>query len=258
MSNEQSYFVRTGPETFLATKHVSGAWKLEEQHIAAALGLMAHLVETDRDRRRGGDVRLARVSYDILGVVPVEEVGVSVRLLRPGRTIELVEARMSHGGRDIVLLRAWLMAPGDTEAIAGTALEAIPGPDEMEPWSPSDFWGGGFIASIELRRRLIEPGRGIFWARTDLPLIDERFSRTAGALGLVDIANGMSVRADPREVAFPNIDLTAHLFREPDEGWLGFDTRVSFGPGGRGLTSTVLHDATGPFGTVNQILTVRP
>ena len=71
----------------------------------------------------------------------------------------------------------------------------------------------------------------------------------------------MTVRADPRAVAFPNLDLTAHLLRPPvldAGGWLGYDTTVSFGPAGHGLTSTVLHDAVGPLGTVAQILTVRP
>jgi hypothetical protein len=33
---------------------------------------------------------------------------------------------------------------------------------------------------------------------------------------------------------------------------------VSFGPTGQGLTSSVLHDAEGPFGTMAQVLTVRP
>jgi hypothetical protein len=75
---------------------------------------------------------------------------------------------------------------------------------------------------------------------------------------LFDIANGMAVRADPTSVHYPNIDLTAHLTRPPAGEWLGFDTRVTFGPGGLGLTSSVIHDEAGPLGTVAQSLTVRP
>lgn len=55
-----------------------------------------------------------------------------------------------------------------------------------------------------------------------------------------------------------NIDLTAHLFTQPRGDWLGFDTTVSFGPHGVGLTSSVSHDLGGPIGTVAQVLTVRP
>jgi hypothetical protein len=68
----------------------------------------------------------------------------------------------------------------------------------------------------------------------------------------------MTVRVDPKDVAFPNIDLTAHLFAVPEGDWLGFDTTVSFGPSGVGLTSSTLHDHRGPIGTLTQILTLRP
>ena len=63
---------------------------------------------------------------------------------------------------------------------------------------------------------------------------------------------------DPREVAFPNLDLTAHVFAEPVGEWIGFDTTVSIGPGGIGLTHSIIHDETGPVGVLCQILTVRP
>ncbi len=39
---------------------------------------------------------------------------------------------------------------------------------------------------------------------------------------------------------------------------LGYDTRVTFGAKGRGLTHTILHDEEGPIGAVTQSLTVRP
>lgn len=254
-----AYFERTGPTSFRATEHVGGAWTLHEQHIAPALGLLAHVIEVDRDARRSDGLVVARLSYDILGTLPIDEVDTTVTVLRPGRTIELVEARLSHGARDAVLVRAWLMQPRDTRAVAGTALPAIPLPREMPAWDASTVWPGGFIASAEVRRLQAGPGRAMFWVRTALPLVaGEDTSALARAVGLFDIANGMAVRADPREVAFPNVDLTAHLFDQPQGAWVGFDTTVSFSPEGIGLTSSVLHDERGPVGTLAQVLTVRP
>src|SRR3546814_4227175 len=61
---------------------------------------------------------LARLSYDILGTIAVGEFEVSVSVLRPGRTIELVEAVLSADGRAVVTLRAWLMQSTDTGALA--------------------------------------------------------------------------------------------------------------------------------------------
>jgi hypothetical protein len=253
------YFERTGKTTYRPTGHVSGAWTIDEQHIAPALGLMTHVAEVDHRRRRGDDALVvSRLSFDILGVLPMDEVEVDVRPLRPGRTIELVEAVLSHAGRPAVLLRAWLLAGRDTTVVAGSGLPALPPPDSMPAWDPTEVWPGGFIASAQVRRDQAAPGRAHFWVRTDVPLLDEPTSPLASAAGLFDIANGMTVRAEPREVAFPNVDLTAHLVRTPRPGWLGFDTTVSFGIDGRGLTSSVIHDDQGPVGTLAQSLTVRP
>ena len=254
-----AYFERLGERRFRATEHTGGAWDLDTQHIAPALGLLAHVVETGRDVRRQDGLVITRLSYDILGTVPVEEFDVDVHLLRAGRTIELVEAVLIHAGRPAVLLRAWLMAPRDTSAVAGTPHDRIPEPDETEPWDPTSVWPGGFIRSAEVRRHQREPGRASYWVRTDVALVaGEEVSPLSRAAGLLDIANGMTVRAAPEDVLFPNIDLTAHFFEQPRGEWLGFDTTVSFGAGGVGLTTTVLHDERGPIGTSSQSLTVRP
>jgi hypothetical protein len=129
----------------------------------------------------------------------------------------------------------------------------------MAPFEPSTVWPGGFIASVDARRIQAHPGRAEFWVRTDVALIaDEPSSDLARATGLLDIANGMTVAASPQAVAFPNIDLTTHWFREPRGEWVGFDTTVSFGPTGLGLTTSVVHDLDGPVGVCSQCLTVRP
>ncbi|ACQ80034.1 conserved hypothetical protein [Beutenbergia cavernae DSM 12333] len=252
------YFHRVDETSFRPTDHVSGAWNTREQHIAPALGLLAHLVEVDRDARGRHDLAVTRLSYDIWGTIPLDVVHTAVRVLRPGRSVELVEAELSHGQRRGLTLRAWLTQAGDTATLAATDLPALPGPDTMDPWDPATVWPGGFIRSVEVRRVALGPGRAGFWVRTDVPLLDgEPVSPLARAAGLIDGSNGLTVRADPREVAFPNVDLTAHAFRAPDDGWLGFDTAVSFGPTGAGLTSSVLHDAGGPWGTSAQSLLVR-
>jgi hypothetical protein len=253
-----AYFERTGRSTFTATDHVGGAWNTEEQHIAPALGLLTHLVETHRDVRRDDVLVVGRLSFDILGTLSVGPVRTTTRVLRPGRTIELVEATLEQDGRVAVILRAWLMHPGPTSHVRGSSLPRIAPPEEMPAWDASTVWPGGFIETAEVRREQLEPGRAAFWVRTQVPLVrDEAVSPLARAAGLFDIANGMTVRVSPTEVAFPNLDLTAHLFEQPEGEWVGFDTTVSFGSDGVGLTSSVLHDRRGPFGTVAQVLTLR-
>ncbi|WGX95420.1 thioesterase family protein [Nocardioides sp. L-11A] len=254
-----AYWHRTAPHTFAPTEHVGGAWDRATQHIAPALGVLAHEVERHRDARRSDGLVVSRLSYDILGTVPIEPIDVAVEVLRPGRTIELVQATASYAGRAVVLLRAWLAEPYDTAPLAGTDLPSIPAADEMEPWDMAGLWPGGFIASIEVRRKELGPGRSMVWVRTPHALVaDEPVSRLAAVAGLVDVTNGIAVRTDPTQVAFPNLDLTAHFLHTPAEGWLGLDTTQSYGPGGIGVTSSKMHDESGPLGTIAQTLTVRP
>lgn len=254
-----AYFERIDDRTFRPTEHATGAWNPDEQHICPALGLMVHCVEFQQSARRPDDLQLGRLSYDIYGTVPVAAFTIDVEVLRPGRTIELVRATLTHEGRTIVDLRAWYLRRADSSAVAGHFFDPLPSRDEMPPFDLSGVWPGGLIASAEMRSVDREPGRARSWIRPRVPLLaGEEISPVAAASGLLDIANGIAVRAEPGDVMFANIDLSAHFFRQPATSWLGFDTGVAFGPDGVGETHTVLHDETGPVGTIAQCLTVRP
>lgn len=82
-----AYFTRIDDSRFEATAFVSGAWDPADQHIAPAMGMLAHVVELDRDARRTDGLVLARLSCDIYGTIPVDVVDTEVRVLRAGRTI---------------------------------------------------------------------------------------------------------------------------------------------------------------------------
>ncbi|MGN6751017.1 MAG: thioesterase family protein [Intrasporangium sp.] len=243
-------------DRYAPTIHVQGAWRPDEQHMAPVGGLIAHAIETHEPRP---ELQLARISYDILGIMPARPSTIAVRTLRPGRTIELVEATMSVDDRPVVRARAWRLATGDSSGAAGLELEPMPGPDAFPRWNGMEIWGGGYIRSLEVRADPAgRPGRARVWMRSPNKLVQgEVVSPTAAFLAFADTANGIAVRVPPGEWAFPNVDLTVHLLREPVPGWVGLDTRVSLGENGIGLTSSVLHDVNGPVGTVEQILTVR-
>ncbi len=254
-----SYFVRESATRFRPTVHVGGGWDPNEQHIAPSIGLLAHVIEADFASRRNDDLRLGRLSVDILGVMPMESIDVSVKVLRPGRTIELVEARMSQSGRDAVVARAWLTARYDTTGVQGSAFPSLPAPGTMDRFNMSEVWPGGFVRSAQIWRNAIEVGRVQFWLRSDVKLLaGESVSPSAHLLRLIDVANGVASRKAHTEVAFPNLDLTVSLFRAPLGELTGLDTTASFGPDGAGLTHSVIHDEVGPVGVYTQFLTVRP
>ena len=259
MADATAYFQRLDATRFQATPAVGGAWNTAEQHVAPALGLLAHVLDRDHASRRSTELSLARIGYDILGVLPIDTVEISIRVARPGRTIELIEATLSHDDRPAVVARAWYVQSTDTERIAGTYLSPLPAPGSLAPWSASEIWPGRFVTTVDIRRHEISPGRAQAWMRPQLPLLDsEPVSGTGRLLSIVAICNGLTPRLHPATYSFPNVDTTVHLFRPPQTEWLGFDTTVSFGPGGTGLTHTALHDEHGPLGTAQQTLTLRP
>jgi hypothetical protein len=252
-----AYFVRIDDHCFRATERTSGAWSESEQHIAPMTGLLVHEIE----RAVGDDGKvLARLVLDIHGVVEVDEFEMHVEVARPGRSIALVEARATRAGRTVATARAWRLSPADTRQVAGGTTTSIPGPDELPAWDMTSVWPGGYIASLDVRRAPdAAPGRAVAWVRSPVDLVaGEPAGDLARWVGLLDTANGLSVRESPREWLFPNVDLTLHLHRQPRGRWVGFDTSVTFGPGGLGLTETVLHDEDGPVGRLAQVLTLRP
>jgi len=255
-----SYFEATDDHRYKPTAHAGGAWDRDEQHFSPLGGLVVHALDRHRATGTNTGLVLSRISYDILGRLALDECEIEVENLRPGRTIELLEAVVRIAGRPVVRARAWYLAALDTTAVAGGPDDRLAPPESLAPWTMSDLWPGGYIASVDVRPVTPpQPGRTTAWISTPLDLVaGVTASPLASYLALVDTANGIAVRQPPTAWMFPNVDLTIHLHRQPRGGWTGLDTTVAFGPTGQGLTSTVLHDIDGPVGHAQQILTVRP
>ncbi|MFE9818931.1 thioesterase family protein [Streptomyces sp. NBC_00236] len=255
-----SYYERIDAHSFKPTAHASGAWSTDEVHFSPLGGLITHAIDRHLADRPGEPLLLSRISFDILGRLALDTCEIRVETIRPGRTIELVEAVALIGDRPVVRARAWCLASGDTGAVAGGEADRLTPPEALAPWPMADLWPGGYIASLDVRPLAPpRPGRTAAWISTPLDLVaGEPAGPLASYVALVDTANGIAVREQPTAWMFPNVDLTIHLHRRPGGDWTGLDTTVVFGPTGQGITSTVLHDIHGPVGRAEQILTVRP
>ena len=255
-----SYFERLGAHRFQPTSHAGGAWQDDEQHFSPLGGLLVHALERVRASEQRPGLLISRVSFDILGRIALDEFEIHVETPRPGRTIELMEATAVIGGRPAVRARAWLLSSQDTSAVAGGEPDPLPSPESLPPWEMSSLWPGGYIASLDTRVvGTREPGRNTAWVSSPVDLVaGETASPLASYVARVDTANGIAVRQDPTRWMFPTVDLTIHFHRQPEGEWTGLDTSVTFGSTGQGLTSTELHDISGPVGRAEQILTVRP
>ena len=237
--------------------HAQGAWNPHEQHMAPATGIICAELEQFQLRN---DMRIGRVSLDIFGLIAFGEFSITTRMIRAGKTIELIESEMQENGKTCIVARAWKMMTQDTKAIEGLEDQRVEHPENLAIWEGMKHWPGGFIQSIETRSNAAHrAGKGVVWLTTPLAMIENRQSTDfVGLMGLVDTANGIVPRQKPTDGwAFPNLDLQIHLHRLPQGKWLGIDAIQQFGTDGIGMTSSVLHDVHGPFGRSEQILTLR-
>ncbi|MEE1621082.1 thioesterase family protein [Zafaria sp. Z1313] len=253
------FYEPLGSGRYRSTVHAQGAWNPHEQHMAPATGVLAHELELFEPRP---DMRMARVSLDIHGIIHGGEFEVRTRMIRPGRTIELIEAEMLCQGRTSIVARAWRLKTLDSAPVAAVEDSSVAHPERLPAWDGMSPWPGGYISQLDFR---VEPGhrpgKGVVWLRTPHPMVaGVETTPLVRLLGLVDTANGVAPRVEPGPASwmFPNVDLQVHMHRAPVGEWLGLQAQQSYGSDGIGLTSSVLHDVEGPFGRSEQILTVRP
>lgn len=235
--------------------HAQGAWNEHEQHMAAATGVLCYELENFHPRNH---MRIGRISLDILGIIHAGEFSIHTQIIRAGKTIELIESTMTTQDKVSIIARAWRMQQSDTQPIGGISDQ--PRQPSKKSWSMSELWQGGFINSIKTYSDDRQAGSGTVWISTEHEMIEgQPTSDFVRLMGLVDAANGIVPRINQKQLEwiFPNLDLQIHLYRQPTGKILGLQTVQQIGNDGIGLTSSILHDETGPFGRSEQILTVR-
>lgn len=254
-----AYFQALGEDRYLPTLHAGGAWRDDELHLAPVAGLVIHHLERWRETHLDDSMMFSRITFEVLGQIGRQEISMSTEILRPGRTIELLETTVTIGGRVTIRARAWLLQRSDTAEVAGNAFSQMPSLDECAEVSTLLEWPGGFIRTMTAHQAPgHHPGRARVWVTSEYDLVaGEPPHVLAEYSKLLDTANGIAVRANPTEWMFPNVDLTLHFFARPTGRHVGLDTRVAFGGEGVGLTSSVMHDLNGPVGTVEQSTTLR-
>lgn len=253
-----AFFLPLGDDRWASTVHTTGPWDARFQHGGPPAALLARAVERCAPR---DDVLVARMTVEILGPVPVGEVEVRARMLRPGRSVELVEAVLSANGRDAARAAAWRIKRTDQEGVASRDPQPPVLPDHQRE-IPAGGWVDGYLSAVEWRfhsGQFEVPGPATVWTRLKHPLVpDEEPTPLQRVLAVADSGNGLSSELDLTAWHFINPELTVHLHREAVGEWVCVDARTAISPGGLGLATTRLSDRTGPLGVGAQSLLVAP
>jgi hypothetical protein len=197
---------------------------------------------------------------EILGAVPVGELEVRARVSRPGRSVELVEAALSAGNRDVARAAAWRVLRTD-RSVPSRVPAPPPLPDDATTVL-AEGWVDGYLSAVEWRftqGRFGATGPATAWTRLRHPLVaDEPDSPLTRVLSVADSGNGLSSELDVATWHFINPELTVHLHREAVGEWVCVAATTAISPGGAGLATTVLSDLDGPLGVGAQSLLVAP
>jgi hypothetical protein len=249
---------------FAATELTRGPWDPEAQHAGPPSALLAREIERCQPR---AEMQVTRITLEILRPVPLARLECSARVVRPGRSVELVEAELrdADGGRELMRARAWRIRTADvglpeiTQRGFGSS-----GPDEGEdrPFPVPMADAKGYWSAMDYRfvsGAFKEPGPALVWLRMRVALVEgEEPSPLVRVMAAADSGNGVSAALDWREWMFINTDLTVHLHRMPEGEWVGLDSETVLEPGGIGMSDTLLGDERGAVGRALQSLLVGP
>ena len=253
-----AFYLPLGDGRFRSTRHTTGPWDAGSQHGGPPSALLGRAVEQCAPR---DDMAVARVTVELLGAVPVDEVEVRVRVTRPGRSVELVEAVLAGGGRDVARASAWRIRRTEGAAVPSRA-PAVPALPEPSVDRPVDGWVEGYLQAIEWRfsvGHFTEGGPSTVWGRMREELVeDEQPSPLQRVLVVADSGNGVSSELDLTRWHFINPELTVHLHRTAVGEWICLDAATTISDGGVGLATSVLSDAIGPVAVGAQSLLVAP
>jgi hypothetical protein len=266
--DEQPAGAASTDSRFRSTEHTTGPWGPGLQHAGPPSALLTRAV-----RRLGGlppDPLPARLSFDILAPVPVTDLVVTARTIRPGRRVALAEAAVAAADapeRPVMVLRAWLVRQVDPgEPMTGlphTPTSSAPEhPRGAAPAARPAGWQPGYLDVIDwhwTEGSFEQPGPAAVWTRLRAAVVEgEEPDPIERLVAVADSASGISAVASPSQLLFVNTDLTLHLTRMPtgEEIWIRAATTLS--SLGVGRTVGELGDAAGAVASSAQCLFVEP
>ena len=231
-----------------------GPWDPKLQHGAAPSSLICWAVE-----RMPSPVpmRVTRLTVDLMRPVPVAPLTVETEVLREGRKIQLVAARLLADGKEVVRSTALRVRSEPRELPSA----AFCPPHDLRPpefghqprsaMSATPFLRGIDMSTV--RGAFQQAGPAAVWYRAHLPIVEgSEISPLMRAAIAADFCNGTSAVLDFAHWTFINGDLTLSLAREPVGDWILLDAETWAGPDSIGIAAARLADRDGYFGRAVQ------
>lgn len=260
-------FLREG-DFYLPTELSGGPWNPEHLHGGPPTGLLAHGFEAAVGMP---DMRLARLTIDLLRPVPRAPLRLSISTVRAGRRLQLLAGSLLAGDVEVSRATALFLAQQEVEVpeFARFACETLPSRDGLPITTLSE--ATSYMGKKNLLQGLHTTalacridgmrgrGEGRAWMRLPVPVVaGEPVSTTVQAATLCDFGNGVGQLRINDDIGCINTDISLSLHRVPRGEWLGLDAVGKMQPNGGGLVETTLYDDDGPVGCVVQATLAMP
>jgi hypothetical protein len=245
-------------DRYLSTELTRGPWDPDAQHAGPPAALLAREVERLDDAE---EFQIGRITFEIMRAIPIAALTARAEIVRPGRSVQLVEASLADADGEVMRARAWRIRTGSVELPDLPRAGPPPGP---ETGAPTDFPPTGqevgyhtAMDSSFIEGAFTDPGPATVWMRMRQPLVEgEEPSPLQRVLAAADSGNGVSQTLDFRRFLFINVDLTVHLERMPEGEWVCLDAVTLPEPNGVGTADTLLFDRRGRIGRALQTLLI--
>ena len=244
---------------FVASELARGPWNPDAQHGGAPAALLMRAFE----RCEGGDaLAMARVTYEFLRPVPLDEVEVRASVTQSHRRVQWLEGSLLDGsGIELVRARALRVTPADAGGVTSGESAPPPGPERGVPDQLPPPHGLPMFAPNAIGIRFVAGGFGggpsTAWFRLRHPLVaGEQPSPLQRLAAAGDFGNGISAVLSWDEYLFINPDLTLYIDREPVGEWICLQSQTALAPDGMGTAESVLFDERGRIGRAVQALLV--
>lgn len=249
-----------------------GGWSDNAQHGSPPSGILARAIE---QVPTPAPMQVVRFTVDLFREVPLRPLLIQTDLIREGRRIQVVRARLFDGATQVgqamglKIRSAEVGGPGELVGTAPVGDVPAPGPEDLDilDWRDTFGRGGEMVRfhtdAVEIRTiddSFLAPVPGRTWFRLRFPLLaGETMTPFQRVATMADLANGNAQALDPQRWLFVNPDISLYLHRLPKGEWIAMRSEVQQEENGIGMTDTVVYDRQGRVGRIlqSQLLDLR-
>lgn len=246
MSQTQDAIFQPDGDQLIPTEFAGGPWSAGAQHGGAVAGALARAVEPCVPP----GMRVTRLTIDLLGEVPLEPLRAEAEIVRPGKRIQLVHARLLRGEKLFARATAQLIRTAPVDGIDSWLSQDVPHatrPGPPQALSRDGLAIPGFVRAVDFGWAT-DPGSNgvVMWSRLRLPLVaGETPTPFVQLATLADFASGAGNDLDFERFVSINPDLTLHIEREPRSDWIGLSGSTEIRADGTGQSLGTLFDLEG-------------